>query len=144
MFCRHRTPRLSEIFGLVGRCITERCSTDVAAAAASSTSLPLKQLPTKELQQLVQNTKAVKALTPSVRRDIRGDHKVEGLQQWEKLDCRVYQPFIAEDIVKQDVFAVIEAGSTQFKGEHCMLKSRAEPLTTVQAEGCHKLMLVPG
>jgi nitrate/TMAO reductase-like tetraheme cytochrome c subunit len=99
---------------------------DVVATPPSSSAWPqrpiLKKMPTKELQKLIQSTKTMKGEKPSVRRDIRADQRLpQGPQQWEKLDCRVCHPFQTEDIAKQDIFAVVEAGHTQFKGKQILL-----------------------
>lgn len=120
MLCRQLVPTLAELVARVGPtvCVGARYTADVAAVHPSPwPQRPMKKMPTKELQQLIQSTKAVMGKAPSTRRDIRADQKVnQGPQQWEKLDCRVYQPFRAEDIAMQDIFAVVEAGHTQFKG----------------------------
>lgn len=124
MLCRRLAPLLAEVVARAGPvvCFEARHTADAASAAPDVPSspwpqLPLKTMPTKELKQLIQSTKAAKAAKPNVKRDIRLDQKLsQGPQQWEKLDCRVTQPFRAEDIALQDIFAVVEAGHTQFKG----------------------------
>lgn len=134
MLCRQLVPALAEVVARAGPvvCLGAKHTADVAAAGPSSPwpQRPLKSLPTKELKQLIQSTKAAKGEKTNVRRDIRADqNRYQGPQQWEKLDCRVVQPFRPEDIAMQDIFAVVEAGHTQFKGT---IRTRVFLLSSLQ------------
>lgn len=74
----------------------------------------LKDTPSEELKTLISRTKAAN------RQSIVGKttklEDSDGLPQWERLDCRVIRPFQSREITQQDIFAVVEAGPTQYKG----------------------------
>lgn len=78
-----------------------------------------KDMPNEELKALLSRSKRPAKQTDGPRRmrplppaQWTGQHA----QQWSKLEARVAAPYRAADINRTDMFAVIEAGSTQFKG----------------------------
>lgn len=78
-----------------------------------------KDMPDAELKALLSRSKRPAKQTDGPRRmkppppaQWTGQHAT----QWTRLEDRVVAPYRAAEINRTDIFAVIEAGSTQFKG----------------------------
>jgi ribosomal protein L21 len=86
------------------------------ASAAVGIGLPsrLKDTASDQLKAMITRTKMAKKQSQPMVTNV--PEKRNDLVQWERLDCRVMRPFVAAEITQQDIFAVIEAGPTQFKG----------------------------
>lgn len=78
----------------------------------------LKATPTADLSALVRRTAAYdKLLSQASQKDEKPPVHFEP-PQWTRLDFQVSGSYSRDDIVRKDSFAVVEAGSTQFKGTH--------------------------
>lgn len=113
-------------------CARAFSETSSAQPATSSSEAPLptvrgvglkqrlKDTPTANLRDLIRRTADYDRLL-SPNSDEHEIDQVSDVPQWNRLNLSVITTYTKEQIVLKDVFAVVEAGPTQYKGESPLL-----------------------